>query len=396
MQPTDLLDSFLADAWEALTRFQALSPGLSKAPEPCGELKVLAHRLRGTAALYGYGQVASLAELLERILERTQHLHEDDLGDVKMLLQQAEACIYDALMRISRNESEGNVGLALNRLGGPTLLRNLLKRRPEAFLRHVAPRREAKVASQESLSTKLRTFHREQAEIWEFFAPEADEHIDAIYDALLTAPEPESLTALFRATHTLKGAAYMVDLKPLGDLAHHLEDLMVAVREDGRAFDDDVQAILRGGADTMRSLLRYAEGENIDIETTSRDFNKRLGRLLGTEADSDVSGAEDNDTFDRYDSELAPQLSDLLERLDAARLAYEGGDSDALTTVLSELQAFNDLAVAPLDTPSAHLLKLLKGSQLSSGELSEELQKVLRQSTALFADVLNTRDQGEP
>ena len=47
------------------------------------------------------------------------------------------------------------------------------------------------------------------------------------------SPAQEEVASLFRAVHTLKGAAYTVGCAPVGDVAHRIEDLLDAVR-DGR------------------------------------------------------------------------------------------------------------------------------------------------------------------
>ena len=64
--PADLQDSFIFDAWDALSSFEGATARLHTfEPEIVKELSVVAHRLKGTAALYRYPQISSLAELAE-------------------------------------------------------------------------------------------------------------------------------------------------------------------------------------------------------------------------------------------------------------------------------------------------------------------------------------------
>src|SRR5436853_195700 len=70
------------------------------------------------------------------------------------------------------------------------------------------------------------------------FGPDAVEHLETMTAAILTlgreGASEGGIAALFRAVHTLKGAAYVVGCRPIGELAHGLEDVLVTVRE-GRA-----------------------------------------------------------------------------------------------------------------------------------------------------------------
>ena len=68
-----------------------------------------------------------------------------------------------------------------------------------------------------------------------YFAPEAQEYLESLEADLLRVdkepPNPETIHQLFRTAHTLKGSAYTVGFQAIGDLTHHIEDFMGAVRE---------------------------------------------------------------------------------------------------------------------------------------------------------------------
>ncbi len=149
------------------------------------------------------------------------------------------------------------MGLELSYLGGASLLQQLLKENRESFTRSDRKKTVSGPAqAQRSLSGTLKSFYTQHQDDWEFFAPEASEHLEIIADTLQTVrqqgADTELLTALFRSTHTLKGAAYMVGLTPMGDLAHLLEDLMVEVREGDLPFGDEAQRALSGGRGRSR------------------------------------------------------------------------------------------------------------------------------------------------
>lgn len=289
--PADLHDSFIFDAWDALGSFEAATAKLHTFdPEVVKELSVVSHRLRGTAALYRYPQISSLAELAERLLDGSRRLPEGEAARVRSFLEKVAVCLQDALTRIAAGKSEGNLGLELSYLGGATLFQQLLRDNRAAFVRQGSGARAAGPAQSQSLSALLRGFFVHQRDDWEFFAPEASEHLELIADTLQAVrregASPEHLSTLFRSTHTLKGAAYMVGLTPMGDLAHLLEDLMVEVREGDRPFDGPAQGALSGGVEALALMLPTAAGQATEVERVTREARARLQAQLGREVDA--------------------------------------------------------------------------------------------------------------
>ncbi len=293
--PPDLQDSFIFDAWDALGHFEAATAKLQGdfEPEVLKELAVVTHRLKGTAALYRYPQVSSLAELAGRLLAQSKYLPAAETGRVRAFLEKVAVCLQDALTRIAEGRAEGDLGLELNYLGGSALLQDLLRENRDAFrsAAKLAAQRTAESApadgAQLSLTETLRSFFREHQNDWEFFAPEAYEHLETLTETLQAVRDEgassERLTELFRSTHTLKGAAYMVGLTPMGDLAHLLEDLMVEVREGDAAFDNAAQRVLKDGTDTLSLMLAAAEGRATNVESKTQMVWTELQTHLGLE-----------------------------------------------------------------------------------------------------------------
>ncbi len=117
--PSDLQDSFIFDAWDALQHFEAATAKLQTfEPEVLKELGVLTYRLKGTAALYHYPQVSRLAELTERLLERSRYLPPGETVRVRAFLEKVGVCLQDALTRIAAGRAEGDLGLELIFLPG--------------------------------------------------------------------------------------------------------------------------------------------------------------------------------------------------------------------------------------------------------------------------------------
>src|SRR5206468_351231 len=63
------------------------------------------------------------------------------------------------------------------------------------------------------------------------------------------------IAALFRAVHTLKGAAYTVGCGMVGDLAHRVEDMPGQIREHQRPLDRAAIETVFAGLDALRLLV---------------------------------------------------------------------------------------------------------------------------------------------
>ena len=286
--PNDLQESFLLDAWDALSTFESATQEL-KAGEQAGTIKSLAvvsHRLKGTAALYGYPQVSKLTEMVERLLESGHELAEVDLERLLGFLEQVTVCLQGALGRISSGEEEGDLGLELVSLGGSKLLMELVRAHPALFVRKAGQGQSVSVQVQESkvtLTQELRRFRTQNDDVWEFFPLEVEEHVELVRNTLTSEIDDESITVLFRAMHTLKGAAYMVGLNPFGDLSHKLEDLMMGVREAGKPFDEPTVQVLSKGTDVLEKMIQTAEGQEVGLEPALWEVRQQLADLLGEE-----------------------------------------------------------------------------------------------------------------
>jgi len=292
----DLFESFLLDSWDALGQFETATLSLHERydADTLQQLSVLSHRIKGTTALYGYPQMSRLAELAERLLDLRPELSPVEREGLIAFLERLVLCLRSALERVSARQPEGELGLEFAEIGGTTLLKNLLKSNPKAFVRrHNGIDRDRGAVG--DLNHQLTSFFRENADVWEYFAPEAREHIEAMRAILEShAPTEEDLTSLFRSAHTLKGSSYMVGFEPLGDLGHLMEDAMVAVREERMAFDSGVAMVLGEGVDLAERMLRVAEGEPTDLTRVNRHTRRKLTQLLGEDAPDELLDAQAN------------------------------------------------------------------------------------------------------
>lgn len=110
----------------------------------------------------------------------------------------------------------------------------------------------------------MSTSHHIVMELLGIFADEAEDHIRVINRGLLAIekggsdPSDEVLQELFRAAHSLKGAARAVNLPQVESLAHELEDLFAELQRPTAAPEPNVIQEAYRKVDDLENLVRAA------------------------------------------------------------------------------------------------------------------------------------------
>ena len=248
------------------------------------------------------------------------------------------------------------------------------------------------------LTKKLRAFPKRDADTWGFFGPEASEHVETIHEALETLAQGYSegaLNSVFRAAHTLKGAAYMAELPEVGRLAHGLEDLMVAVREEGMAFDEILLGVLKKGNESLRLMLETAEGREVALEEALRETSEGLVALLGEAAPQVLETEGVTESADQTDTETetAPNaiIRVRLDKLDT--LMNLAGDMVAARARLErQVQEFGGVNTI-LDTSRARLLRTV--SEFEEKYLNPRLAAMTQATTKTEPKTAQAASEGE-
>ncbi len=241
---------FLMEAWDTLAALEAGLGRLTAGAEPAwDELFLVAHRLKGAASLHGFRQVAGLADAVERALQ--------PLPQATPTGRRAAADALAALL--------GTLKSALDAIE---------RHRPEV---PADPTRDP-------VRHELQRFFAEGDEVLAYFGPEAAEHLEAMTGALLALERERTseaeLAALFRAVHTLKGAAYVVGCNQVGELAHGLEDLLVAVRGHRALLTPAVLDAGLAAVDTFKHMLDPAADPTRDLTVVVAEIRTRIAALL--------------------------------------------------------------------------------------------------------------------
>ena len=115
-------------------------------------------------------------------------------------------------------------------------------------------------------------------ELLKDFFDEADQQVTLFEQNILaieTDPaNSEAIDEMFRAAHTLKGAAATVQMAELTSFTHTVEDVLDEIRGGGaRATDTVIEALLQS-IDTIKSML--------NLRTTGEVFDEDISQLVST------------------------------------------------------------------------------------------------------------------
>ena len=80
-----------------------------------------------------------------------------------------------------------------------------------------------------------------------------------------TPTDEDAINGLFRAMHTLKGSAGLFSLTPLVNFTHHLESLLMKVREGQQALTPVLLDLLLRGLDEINAMVELIDAESGEL-----------------------------------------------------------------------------------------------------------------------------------
>ncbi|MBI3376557.1 MAG: chemotaxis protein CheA [Betaproteobacteria bacterium] len=134
------------------------------------------------------------------------------------------------------------------------------------------------------------------SEIQAIFIQEARDQIAELETGLMKMEkgdrDPETVNAIFRAAHTIKGGSGVVELSAIEAFTHTLENTLDRVRNGELGLDAPLIALLLTCCDHLANLLDATEqggsGEQAEIRSAGDD----LGRQLMARLDANDAGAD--------------------------------------------------------------------------------------------------------
>ncbi len=120
-------------------------------------------------------------------------------------------------------------------------------------------------------------------EIFEIFKVECDEHIQNLNRALISLEEnPEQsdlIELIFREAHSLKGAARMIDLKKIEEIAHHMETILGKIKNEELKFSEDVNTLTLKGLDTIERIVGTISNGGAEEDADASSILRELKTL---------------------------------------------------------------------------------------------------------------------
>ncbi|MCC6139855.1 MAG: Hpt domain-containing protein [Nitrospira sp.] len=256
--PDNLLAIFVAEAVDGIAEIKrALHPadGAIPSPQQLHEQYIVAHRIRGAAALYGFAGIAQLSEQLESLFEQGHAIAEADwlraVGAMREIVQGAQLQL-DVI-----GQGGGEDQVTIDRC--LAVSRGLLPAEPAGsavLIDHAGGRSvgDGALLSQEYLVPNV------DADVLSYFVPEAVEYLDTI-DRLIRSlqahpQDDDAIHRLFRTAHTLKGSSHTVGFTVIGDMAYPMEECMGRVRERRVELTDALFEGLTRAVGIIRLALR--------------------------------------------------------------------------------------------------------------------------------------------
>lgn len=217
-------------------------------------------------------------------------------------------------------------------------------------------------------------------ELWDIFVAEAESHLEVVSGwvahAQSQAPLPVDPTdPLQRALHTLKGSAYMADLKAIGDLATPLEKFVKALRAFQIQVGESFTQLLVDCVDEIRCGLQQINAREMVLLENTVGLHRRINAMrleLTGENEEDIEseltglrkvvvlpGAAKVDPA-RWNRFLEGEIDALMDAADLLDL-WQGDTADhgPVLRLVDELQKMADAAEPAGLMPVASLCRLM-------------------------------------
>jgi two-component system chemotaxis sensor kinase CheA len=117
------------------------------------------------------------------------------------------------------------------------------------------------------------------------FLDEARENLVSIEQALIrleaNPADDESLRAIFRAAHTIKGNAASLGFRAVTEFAHVFEDVLARLRDRALELSTDLTSLLLRAVDVLRDAIPLAIAGAGDLPAAHVDVREALSRYAG-------------------------------------------------------------------------------------------------------------------
>lgn len=150
------------------------------------------------------------------------------------------------------------------------------------------------------------------------FVEEAQEHLGRLASGLAELEygraSAEQINSLFRSAHTLKGSSKMLKLEAITQVAHSLEDLLSALREQRITVNTQIVALLYQGVDTLSDQVEQLvqHGEVAVLSESTRLLCQQLSAIAEGQALVDIAPSDLEPSLPSLDSSRSSEQQALI------------------------------------------------------------------------------------
>ena len=322
----EFVNLFLQEAGERLQFLREYSGILLDsypAPEEVERLYVAAHTLKGSSAMYGFALFSEIAAKLAHIFQYAMNfgISQETAPPLVEFVSEAVAVLESDLSMVSESGAENSDEISAFKQKYPFAFQQPSEAAAETSpppdagpaappvpQEKIAAAGEAPSAAEEA-AIELPPEGDAGPEILEFFVPEVEEHLQTTTECLLaleTNPNAEDIHRLFRAMHTLKGAAAQVGLPRIAWVAHRTEDLIGRLRDGELKPGAGIVDLCLEAVDVLKKFLYRQWPDEESLQRTVKGLLARIARLA-PEVEEDL--APYSPPAESTVPELAPPLS---------------------------------------------------------------------------------------
>ena len=245
----------------------------------------------------------------------------------------------------------------------------------------------------------------------DLFRMEAESHCTKLFEDLVALENDptasELLESMIRASHSMKGAARIVDLNAAASLAHAMEDVFVEAKNGKVIIDRDDIDILLNGVDLLLTSARIPEPEAENwLAAHGSDIDRAVKKLaeLAKKDKSSKAVAVSQKTSPKTSTPPAfatktdePALKPMPEEKKPVRPAEDKNDLKAVRVSAQNMERMMGLAGESLiesrwlPTFNRELLRL----KYRQDELDEAIDKIRENLQTAKADELSSRLLGD-
>src|SRR5262249_39708239 len=150
------------------------------------------------------------------------------------------------------------------------------------------------------------------------FKEEADIHLLSLQrrlvDLELDPQNNEYLREVFRAAHTIKGSARLMNFLEISSIAHEMENIFAEMREGRLQLHPETNDLLFEAVDTINTMIEAAlRGEKtVSLDVTG--LNKRLAAVLKIGTETEAPASVEAPAQEKLVEEKPPEVKSVAEK----------------------------------------------------------------------------------